>query len=156
MSETLQGYLDASGLRVAIVAARFNEAICETLVQGATDCLVRHGIDEDSLTIARVPGCYEIPLIAKKLAGTGTYDAIIAVGVIIRGQTPHFDYLCGEVIKGTAQAGLESEVPVTFGVIMADSADQARDRSGGKAGNKGWEAAMAAIEMASLVKQIVE
>ncbi len=154
MSSKLAGDFDARTHRFALVAARFNEFITDKLVDGATDALARHGADPDKITQARTPGSFEIPLAAKKLAESGRYDAIICLGCVIRGQTPHFDYVAAEVSKGVAQVSLQSGLPVTFGVITADTLEQAIDRAGGKSGNKGADAAMAAIEMANLLKVI--
>lgn len=152
MAAAIEGHLQAAGFKLAIVASRFNEAVCDRLVDGALDCLVRHGVAEDDVRLYRVPGSFEIPLVAKRLAASGGFDAIVVAGAIIRGETPHFDYLAAEVVKGVAQVSLDTGVPVTFGVILADTPEQALDRSGGKAGNKGWSAALAAIEMVSLLR----
>lgn len=154
MKTTISAPLDARGLRFAIVAARFNEFITEKLISGATDALTRHGAEASGLSCVWVPGSYEIPLIAQKLASAGNVDAVICVGCVIRGQTPHFDYVAGECAKGIAHVSLATGVPVTFGVITADSLEQAIDRAGGKAGNKGADAALAAIEMANLMRMI--
>ena len=145
---------DARAHGFALVVARFNEFITDKLVDGATDALTRHGADPDKITQVRTPGSFEIPLTAMKLAKSGRYDAIICLGCVIRGQTPHFDYVAAEVSKGIAQVSLQSGLPVTFGVITADTLEQAIDRAGGKSGNKGADAAMAAIEMANLLKAI--
>lgn len=149
---TFEGHLVGTGLRVGIVISRFNELLGSRLLSGARDALVRHGIDEDAIDVAWVPGAFEIPLVAKRMAESGSYDAVIALGVIIRGGTPHFEYVAAEVSKGVAQASLGAGVPVLFGIITADTIEQAVERAGTKAGNKGWEAAMAAIEMATLLK----
>ena len=154
MSNILVGDFDARSHRFALVAARFNEFIADKLVSGALDALTRHGADADKITQVRTPGSFEIPLAAKKLAELGRFDAIVCLGCIIRGQTPHFDYIAAEVSKGIAQVSLQSGVPISFGVITADSLEQAIDRAGGKGGNKGADAAMAAIEMANLLKAI--
>lgn len=154
MTTTTEGNLQAAGFKVAIVAGRFNEAVCERLIAGAEDCLLRHGVGEADIALYRVPGSFEIPLVAKRIAVAGDFDAVVAVGAIIRGETPHFDYLCAEVVKGVAQVGLDTGVPVTFGVVLADTAEQALDRSGGKAGNKGWSASLAAIEMVNLLRSV--
>ncbi len=147
-----EGHLVGSGLKFGIVLSRFNELLGSRLLSGAQDALVRHGVDAADVDVAWVPGAFEIPLVAKKLADSGRYDAVIALGVVIRGGTPHFEYVASEVSKGVAKVSLDSGVPVAFGVITADTIEQAVERAGTKAGNKGWEAAMAAIEMATLVK----
>jgi 6,7-dimethyl-8-ribityllumazine synthase len=152
--DTIEGKLDARGLKTAIVASRFNDFVSAKLIEGAVDCLARHGAGEDEITVIRVPGSFELPLAAKKAVSSGKYDAVICVGALIRGQTPHFDYIASEVTKGIAQVSLESGIPVTFGVITADTLEQAVDRAGAKAGNKGFEAAMGAVEMADLLRQI--
>lgn len=151
----LEGNLDATGKKYAIVVARFNEFISSKLLGGAEDCLKRHNCDIDNnLDIAWVPGAFEIPLVASKLAATKKYDAIITLGAVIRGSTPHFDFVCSEVSKGTAKVSLDSGTPVIFGVITTDTIEQAIERSGTKAGNKGWDAAMGAIEMSTLLTNI--
>lgn len=149
-----EGHLRSEGLTFGIVVSRFNDFICERLLGGALDALKRTGADEDRIHVFRVPGAYEIPLAAKKLAGTGRYDAVICLGAVIRGATPHFDYVANEVAKGIATVSLESSVPVTFGVLTTDTLEQAIERAGSKAGNKGFEAAMAAVEMANLLKSM--
>ncbi|HEY5541125.1 MAG TPA: 6,7-dimethyl-8-ribityllumazine synthase [Coriobacteriia bacterium] len=149
---TYEGHLVATGLKFGIVIARFNELLSSRLLSGAKDALVRHGAADEDIDVAWVPGAFEIPLVAGKLAASGRYDAILALGVVIRGGTPHFEYISAEVSKGVAKIGLDSGVPVMFGVITADTIEQAVERAGTKAGNKGWEAAEAAIEMANLVK----
>lgn len=154
MARVLEGVLAAKGLSFGIVASRFNEFITARLLEGALDALRRHGAEEDRITIARVPGAYEIPLVAKRMAAGGGYDAVICLGTVIRGATPHFDYIAGEVAKGVAMAGLETGVPIAFGVLTTDSIEQAVERAGTKAGNKGFDAAVAAIEMARLLRQI--
>lgn len=146
--KTIEADLVARGLRVAILASRFNHFIVDRLVEGATDCVKRHGGDD--VTLVRAPGAWELPLVCQTLARSGRFDAIIAVGAVIRGSTPHFDYVAGEVTKGLAQVSLASGVPVTFGVLTVDTIEQAVERAGTKAGNKGWEAASSAIEMANL------
>jgi len=148
----LEGNLLAKGLKVALVAARFNEFIVSKLISGAEDALLRHGAEGDDITLAWVPGAFEIPFAAKKLAQSGKFDAVICLGAVIRGSTSHYDLVCSEVTKGTAQTSLETGVPVLFGVITTDTIEQAIERAGTKAGNKGFEAAMGAIEMANLVK----
>ena len=142
------------GMKVAIVASRFNEIIVNKLLGGAVDGLVRHGVDEKNITAVWVPGAFEIPLIADKMASSGKYDAVIAVGAVIRGSTTHYDYVCSEVSKGMAQASLKNGVPVMFGVITTENIEQAIERSGSKAGNKGYDCALGAIEMANLIRQI--
>ena len=142
------------GMKVAIVASRFNEIIVNKLLGGAVDGLVRHGVDEKNITAVWVPGAFEIPLIADKMASSGKYDAVIAVGAVIRGSTTHYDYVCSEVSKGIAQASLKNGVPVMFGVITTENIEQAIKRSGSKAGNKGYDCALGAIEMANLIRQI--
>ena len=151
---TLEGNVVASGLKVAIVAARFNEFIVSKLIGGAKDALVRHGMKEDDITLAWVPGAFEIPLIANQLAKSGKYDAIVCVGAVIKGATSHYDYVCAEVSKGIASVSLETNVPVAFGVVTTDNIEQAIERAGTKAGNKGYDAACTAIEMANLMKSL--
>ena len=150
----IEGNLIAQGLKIGIAAARFNEFIVSKLVSGAEDGLQRHGVKESDIDLAWVPGAYELPLAAKKMAKSGKYDAVICLGAVISGSTPHFDYVCAEVSKGVANVSLDSEVPVIFGVITTDSIEQAIERAGTKAGNKGFDAAATAIEMANLLKQI--
>jgi len=151
----LEGNLLVSeGARFAIVASRFNEFIVAHLVEGATDALVRHGADRAAITLVRVPGSWEIPIVCKRLAASKKFDAIVAVGAVIRGGTPHFDYVAGEVSKGVAHASLESGVVISFGVLTTDTIEQAVERAGTKAGNKGADAALAAIEMVSLGKAL--
>ena len=151
MAKVISAKLEAGSHRFVLVVARFNEFITSKLVEGALDALVRHGADRDSITQVWVPGSFELPLAAQKLARSGEYSAVICLGCLIRGQTPHFDFIANECAKGIAQVGLQTEVPVTFGVITADSLEQAIDRAGTKAGNKGADAALAAIEMANLL-----
>lgn len=151
---TVQGKLDAKGLKVSVIASRFNDFITDRLIDGAVDCLVRHGAQEDQITVYRVPGSFELPLAAKKVVSAGNVDAVICLGALIRGQTPHFDFIASEVTKGIAQISLDSGVPVTFGVITADSLEQAVDRAGAKVGNKGFEAASGAIEMVNLLREL--
>ena len=150
----LEGIYEGSGLRIAIVASRFNEFITTKLVGGAEDCLLRHNVAGDDITLAWVPGAFEIPLAAKKLAKTGKYDAVICVGAVIRGSTSHYDYVCAEVSKGIACVSLETGVPVMFGVLTTDTIEQAIERAGTKAGNKGADAAKSALETANLYKSI--
>ena len=142
------------GMKVAIVASRFNEIIVNKLLGGAVDGLVRHGVEENNITAAWVPGAFEIPVVASKLAQSGKYDAVICVGAVIRGQTSHYDYVCNEVSKGIASVSLESEIPVMFGVVTTENIEQAIERAGTKAGNKGYDCALGAIEMINLVRQI--
>ena len=149
-----EGKLLAQGLRFGIIVSRFNDFICERLLGGAVDALKRSGADDDAIDVYKVPGAFEIPLLAKKVAETGRYDAVICLGAVIRGSTPHFDYVASEVSKGVASVGLEASIPVAFGVLTTDSLEQAIERAGSKSGNKGWDAAMTAIEMANLVRQI--
>ena len=150
----LEGNVVAEGIKVGIVAARFNEFIVSKLVGGAEDGLVRHGVKEEDITVAWVPGAFEIPLIAKKMLKSGKYDAIICLGTVIRGQTSHYDYVCNEVSKGIAQVSLESEIPVMFGILTTENIEQAIERAGTKAGNKGYDCALGAIEMVNLIKNI--
>ena len=152
--KTLEGQLKADNLKFGIVVGRFNEFISSKLLSGSIDCLVRHGADNEDITVAWVPGAFEIPLVAKKMAATGKYDAIICLGAVIRGATPHFDYVCAEVSKGIASVSMQFETPVSFGVLTTENIEQAVERAGTKAGNKGVDAAMAAIEMADLLKNI--
>lgn len=149
---TYEGHLVGTGLKVAIVVSRFNELLSSRLLSGAQDGFVRHGLSADDIDVAWVPGAFEIPMVAGKLAASGRYDAVVALGVVIRGGTPHFEYVAAEVSKGIAKIGLDTGVPVMFGIITADTIEQAVERSGTKAGNKGWEAALGAIEMANLMK----
>lgn len=154
MAHVLEGTYHGEGMRVGIVAARFNEFITNKLLAGALDMLRRHGVSEEDVDVAWVPGAFEIPLAAKKMADSHKYDAVICVGAVIRGATPHYDYVCSEVAKGVAQAGFSTGVPVIFSVLTTESIEQAVERAGTKAGNKGAEGAMAAMEMASLLHQI--
>jgi 6,7-dimethyl-8-ribityllumazine synthase len=151
---TFEGHLIGTGLKMGIVVSRFNELLGSRLLSGAQDAFIRHGVAADDIDVAWVPGAFEIPLIADKLARSKRYDAVVALGVVIRGGTPHFEYVAGEVSKGIAKVSLDTGVPVMFGVITADTIEQAVERSGTKAGNKGWEAANGAIEMASLMKSL--
>lgn len=155
MQSVKEGKLDSGGLSIAIIVGRFNSFIGERLVEGAVDVIGRTGGDSEAISIYKVPGAFEIPLVAKKLAATGRYDALICLGAIIRGATPHFDYVSAEVTKGVAQVTLDTGVPISFGVLTTDSLEQAIERAGSKAGNKGADAALAAIEMANLLKSIV-
>jgi 6,7-dimethyl-8-ribityllumazine synthase len=154
MPNIIEANLLAQGKKFALVAGRFNDFITDRLVGGAIDALVRSGADSEDIDIVKVPGAFEIPLVAKKLAKKSKYDAIICLGAVIRGSTPHFEYVSAEVSKGIAMVGLEYEVPVIFGVITTDTIEQAIERAGTKAGNKGWHAAVAAIEMANLMQDI--
>jgi len=147
-----QGRLNAEGFRFALIASRWNDFITSRLVEGALDALERLGADEKSVELYKVPGSFEIPLLALKLASSGKYDAVICLGTIIRGQTPHFEYIAGEVTKGIAQAGMQTGVPVIYGIVTADTLEQAIDRAGVKLGNKGFEAAMSAVELVNLYK----
>ena len=156
MVKILEGQLIAKGKRFGIVVSRFNDFITEKLLSGALDALTRTGAKENDIQIIKVPGAFEIPLAAKKAAQTGRYDAVICLGAVIRGATPHFDYVCAEVSKGVAQVGLDSELPVIFGVLTTDTVEQAIDRAGTKSGNKGWQAAMSAVEMANLMGTVAQ
>lgn len=148
--EMIEGNLVATGRRFAIVSSRFNNFIVDRLVEGAIDAILRHGGEEDDITVLKTPGAFELPMVAQKAARSGKYDAVIVCGALIRGATPHFDYIAAETTKGIAQAALSTDVPVTFGVITTNTIEQAIERAGTKAGNKGVDAAMAAIEMADL------
>jgi len=152
MAKVYEGNLVGTGLKIGIVVGRFNEFITSKLLGGALDALKRHGVEEDNVEVAWVPGAFEIPLIVKKMAESGKYDAVIPLGTVIRGSTPHFDYVCNEAAKGIASIGLSTGVPSIFGVLTTDTIEQAIERAGTKAGNKGWEAAASAIEMANLTK----
>jgi 6,7-dimethyl-8-ribityllumazine synthase len=154
MPRILEGKISAEGLQFALIVSRFNDFISSKLVEGALDALRRHGATDEQLTLVKVPGAFEIPLTAKKFAESGRYDAIICLGAVIRGGTPHFEYVAAEVSKGIAMVALEGRVPVTFGVLTTDNLEQAIERAGAKAGNKGWDAAMAAMEMANLFKNM--
>jgi 6,7-dimethyl-8-ribityllumazine synthase len=154
MAKTLEGKLIAKGLKFGMVLSRFNNFIAERLLEGALDALKRSGAEEEDCAVARVPGAFEIPLAAKKMLKTGRYDAIICLGCLIRGATPHFEYIATEVTKGIAHLSLESEIPISFGVLITDTIEQAIERAGTKVGNKGFDAAMSAIEMANLMKEI--
>ncbi len=154
MSKPFEGMLLGKGLKFGLVASRFNEFITKKLVEGAQDALLRHGVNEEDIEVAWVPGSFEIPLIAKKLAQTKRYDAVICLGAVVRGGTPHFEYIAAEVSKGVAKVGLETGLPVIYGVVTADTLEQAIERAGTKEGNEGFRAAVSAIEMANLVKSI--
>ncbi len=151
---TFEGNLIGTGLKIGIVVSRFNELLGSRLVSGANDALIRHGVAAEDIDVAWVPGAFEIPMVASSLASSGRYDAVIALGVVIRGGTPHFEYIAAEVSKGVAKVSADTGVPVMFGIITADTIEQAVERAGTKAGNKGWEAAMGAIEMAHLMKAL--
>ena len=154
MSLTYEGHLIGTGLKIGIVVSRFNEFISGKLLSGAEDALRRHGVDTNDVEIAWVPGAFEIPVIAKRMATSKKYDAVITLGTVIRGSTPHFDFVCNEVAKGVASINMTEGIPVIFGVLTTDSIEQAIERAGTKAGNKGWDVAVSAIEMANLMKQL--
>jgi 6,7-dimethyl-8-ribityllumazine synthase len=154
MVKIIEGQLNASGKRFGIVVSRFNSFITERLYEGAMDGLLRHGASEDQITLIRVPGSFEIPMILKKMATSGSYDALLALAAVIRGETPHFDYVAAEASKGIAQVSLESGCPISFGVITTNTIEQAVERAGTKSGNKGFDAAMTAIEMANIYEQL--
>jgi 6,7-dimethyl-8-ribityllumazine synthase len=154
MPPIIEGHLDAKGLKVALIASRWNAVVTERLVAGALDGLIRHGADEKSIDIIRVPGSFELSQAAVKVASAGRYDAVVALGCLIRGETPHFDVLAAQAAKGLGEAAAASGRPVIFGVLTCDTMEQAIDRAGGKAGNKGWDAALAAIEMVSLYRRL--
>lgn len=156
MPRTFEGNLDASGATFALVVSRFNDLLTGRLAEGAIDCLLRHGAREEDLTVVKVPGAWELPFAAHRIAAAKKADAVIALGVLIRGATPHFDYIAAEAAKGLAQASMTTGVPVSFGVLTTDTLEQALERSGSKAGNKGWQAAQAAIEMVRLYKALAE
>ncbi len=148
----IEGQLNAEGLKFAIIVGRFNNLITEKLLEGAVDCIIRHGGSEENITVIRVPGSFEIPLTAKKAARSGRYDAVICLGAVIRGATPHFEYVASEVTKGIALVSLETEVPVSYGILTTDTLEQAVERAGTKMGNKGFDAALSAIEMVNVLK----
>ena len=152
--KTIEGIYCGKELKIGLVASRFNEFIVSKLVGGAEDCLKRHGVKDENISLAWVPGAYEIPLIAKKMAISGKYDAVICLGAVIRGATSHYDYVCNEVSKGIAQVSLASDIPVLFGVLTTDTIEQAIERAGTKAGNKGYDCAMSALEMVNLIKEL--
>ncbi len=154
MAKTIEGGFQAAGLKAALVASRFNDFVVSRLVSGAVDALVRHGASQDDITILRVPGAFEIPQTVSAAVRSGKYDVVVALGAVIRGSTPHFEYISAEVAKGVAQISLDAKIPVSFGVLTTDTLEQAIERAGSKAGNKGAEAAMSAIEMANLLKQV--
>jgi 6,7-dimethyl-8-ribityllumazine synthase len=152
LGKTYEGFLQGEGYRFGIVVGRFNEFISNKLLSGALDCLLRHGVDLGNVEVAWVPGAFEIPLVAGRMAKSGKYDAVVCLGAVIRGGTPHFDYVASEVSKGIARVGLDAGVPVIFGVLTTDTIEQAVERAGTKAGNKGWDAGLSALEMASLLR----
>ncbi len=152
--KVLEGNVVANGVKIGIVASRFNEFIVSKLVGGAQDACIRHGVDDNDITLAWVPGAFEIPLTAQKMAESGKYDAVICLGAVIKGATTHYDYVCAEVSKGVASVGLKTEVPVIFGVVTTDNIEQAIERAGTKAGNKGYDAACTAIEMVNLLRSM--
>lgn len=156
MGQVFEGALSGAGLKIAIVSTRWNEFIVERLTAGAKEALVRHGVNEEAIDIAMAPGAYEVPFIAKKLAATGRYHGVVALGCVIRGATPHFDYVAGEAATGLAVAARETGVPISFGVLTVDTIEQAIERAGTKAGNKGAEAALATVEMINLTRSIEE
>ena len=156
MPKVVEGKLSAKGMKFGIVVSRFNDFICERLLAGAVDVLLRNGAEDKDIEIFKVPGAFEIPQVARKIALTKKCDAVICLGAVIRGATPHFDYIAAEVSKGIAMIGMESEVPVAFGVLTTDNLEQAIERAGSKAGNKGWDAALSAIEMANLYREMKE
>jgi len=154
MPKIIEGKLDAKGLRVGLLVSRFNSFVSDRLVEGAIDALLRHGGEKDDINVVRVPGAFEIPPTAKQMAESGRYDAIVCLGAVIRGATPHFEYVSAEVSKGVASVSIDSGIPVTFGVLTTDTIEQAIERAGSKAGNKGFDAAVAAVEMANLYKAL--
>jgi len=154
MPKIFEGKISAEGFRFAIVVSRFNDFISSKLVDGAMDALRRHGVDEGKVSLIKVPGSFEIPSVAKRLAKSNKYDAIICLGAVIRGATPHFDFIASEVAKGVAGVAMESDIPVTFGVLTTDNLEQAIERAGSKVGNKGWDAAVSAMEMVNLFSQL--
>lgn len=154
MGQIIEGKLDAKGCRFGIAVSRFNSFISDRLVEGAVDALQRHGADAEAIDIVKVPGAFEIPLAAQKMARSGKYDAVLCLGAVIRGSTPHFDYVSAEVSKGVAAVGLETGLPVVFGVLTTDNVEQAIERAGTKAGNKGFDAALSAVEMVNLFKEL--
>lgn len=152
--KTIEGQMDAKGLRIALAVARFNNFVVDRLLEGALDYLLRHGAEREKLLIARAPGAFELPLLCQKLAGSGQYDGLVALGAVIRGGTPHFDYVCAEAVKGLAQVSLASGLPVGLGLLTTDNLEQAVERAGAKAGNKGVEAAAAMLESARVLMQL--
>jgi 6,7-dimethyl-8-ribityllumazine synthase len=154
MVKSFEGKLAAKGFRFVVICSRFNDFIVNRLLDGAMDALLRHGAEEPKIDVIKVPGAFEIPLTAKKAAKSEKYDAVICLGAVIRGSTPHFEYVAAEVTKGIATVGLETEIPITFGILTTDNIEQAIERAGTKSGNKGWDAAISAIEMVNLLKQV--
>ncbi len=154
MAKIIEGNLDAKGLKAALIVSRFNEFISKKLLEGALDCLIRHGASDSNLDIIWAPGSFEIPLVAKKAAQSGKYDAVVCLGAVIRGGTPHFEYVAAEASKGIASVSLETGIPVIFGILTTDSIEQAIERAGSKSGNKGWQAALSAIESVDLLKKV--
>ncbi len=154
MTKVIEGILAAKGVKFGIVVSRFNDFINKRLLDGALDALSRHGAEDKNISVVKVPGSFEIPLMAKKLADSGNYDAIICLGAVIRGATPHFEYISAEVTKGIAKVTLDSGIPVSFGILTTDNIEQAIERAGTKSGNKGWDAAMSAIEMVNVLKVV--
>lgn len=154
MAEPIEGRLQADGMRFALLVTRWNARITSLLLEGAEDCLERHGAGAELRTVIRVPGSWELPLVASRAAATGKFDAIVALGALVRGETPHFDVLAAECAKGLAAVSVQHGIPVSFGVITADTPEQAEERAGGKAGNKGWDAALAAVEMVGLLRRL--
>jgi 6,7-dimethyl-8-ribityllumazine synthase len=154
MAKVIEGTLTAQGVKFGMVVSRFNDFINKRLLDGALDALYRHGAEDKNVSIVKVPGSFEIPLMAKKLADSGNYDAVICLGAVIRGATPHFEYISAEVTKGIAKVALDSGVPISFGILTTDNIEQAIERAGTKSGNKGWDAALAAIEMVNLLKRV--
>jgi len=152
--KVIEGELQAKGLKFGIIVSRFNDFITSRLVDGAVDALLRHGADDKDITVVRVPGSFEIPMIARRMALKGLYHAVICLGTVIRGATPHFEYVAAEVSKGIASASMETGVPISFGIITSDTIEQAIERAGSKSGNKGWDAAVTAIEMAQVIKKL--
>lgn len=152
--KTYEGKLEAGGIKIGIIVSRFNNMFTDKLLEGAIDCIKRHGGEDDNLSVTRVPGAFEIPYVASKLAESKKYDAVICLGAVIRGDTPHFDYIANETAKGIASIAVRTGIPVIYGMVTADTLEQALERSGTKAGNKGWDAAMSAIEMVNLYRQI--
>jgi len=154
MIRQIEGRFDGKGVRIALCASRFNSFIVERLIEGASDVLVRHGVEEKNLTLVKVPGAWELPPVVAKLCASAKYDAVVALGAVIRGGTPHFDYVAGEVSKGVAMVGMQAKIPVSFGVLTCDSLEQAIERAGSKGGNKGAEAALAALEMVNIYRAL--
>ncbi len=154
MVQTIEGTLTAQGLSFGIVVSRFNSLVTRRLLDGAVDCLVRHGATEQAITVVHCPGSFEIPQVAQQLVASGRFDAVLCIGCVIRGETPHFDYIAAEVSKGIAQIALQSGIPVAFGILTTENLEQALERAGAKAGNKGWDAALSAIELVQIKRQL--